>query len=212
MLNDDSNVSGLCGSEVNPIENTDISDFSDNKSSDSNDTINDSSAYSLLKDIKLKNINRITIGSLNINSISSKFDQLREIIGKNLDIFTIQETKLDGSFPKDQFLIEGYSEPYRLDRNREGGYLRKDIPSKPLTKHNFTKGVEGMFVEINLRKTKLLLFCAYRSEHEEYGLVDIEFFEQVGLALDVYSNYDKFLLAGDFNTKDEDQASSGFSL
>ena len=78
MLNDDSDVSGLCGSEVNPIENTDISDFSDNKSSDSNDTINDSSAYSLLKDIKLKNINRITIGSLNINSISSKFDQLRE--------------------------------------------------------------------------------------------------------------------------------------
>ena len=150
MSNEDSNVSGLCGSEIDPVENTntDNDEFSDIKSSDSNDSINGDSAHSFLRDIKLKNINRITIGSLNINSISSKFDQISDIIGNNLDIFTIQETKLDGSFPKDQFLIKGYSEPYRLDRNREGGgvliYVREDIPSKPLTKHNFNKGIEGL--------------------------------------------------------------------
>ena len=61
------------------------------------------------------------IGSLNINSLPKKFDQLKEIIGKNLDVLTIQETKLDASFPPQQFVLPGYSEPYRLDRNRDGG-------------------------------------------------------------------------------------------
>ena len=33
----------------------------------------------------------------------------------------ISETKLDSSFPNGQFQIHGYSEPYRLDRNGNGG-------------------------------------------------------------------------------------------
>ena len=32
---------------------------------------------------------------------------------------------------------------------------------------------------------------------------DKDYFEQVGLALDVYSNFDKFLLSGDFNAEEE---------
>ena len=50
----------------------------------------DKNANELLGDIRVKNVNRITIGSLNINTISSKFDQLKEIIGNHLDILTIQ--------------------------------------------------------------------------------------------------------------------------
>ena len=77
-----------------------------------------------------------------------KLDQLSEVIGKHLDILTIQETKLDSSFPTQQLALAGYSEPYRMDRNREGGgvlvYVREDIPSKLLTKHTFTKNVEGL--------------------------------------------------------------------
>ena len=37
-----------------------------------------------------------------------------------------------------------------------------------------------------------------------YGTTDSDFFEQIGLALDVYSNYDKFLLAGDFNVQEDE--------
>ena len=36
------------------------------------------------------------------------------------------------------------------------------------------------------------------------------FFEQIGLALDVYSNYEKFLLAGDFNVQEEDDSLQEF--
>ena len=71
----------------------------------------DQNAHDILKNIRIKNLNRITIATLNINSLASKFEHLREIIGNNIDVLTIQETKLDPSFPKDQFLLEGYSEP-----------------------------------------------------------------------------------------------------
>ena len=167
------------------------------------DSENMENAYDLLRKLRIKNCNRIVIGSLNINSLSSKFDQLKEIIGNNLDILIIQETKLDASFPPEQFLIAGYSKPYRLDRNRDGGgvmiYVREDIPSKLLSKHSFTQYVEGLFVEINLRKTKLLLFGGYRSEHPEYGLSKLDFLEQIRFGLDKYSTYEKVLVAGDFN-------------
>ena len=53
-----------------------------------------------------------------------------------------------------------------------------------------------------MRKTKLLFFGSYRSDHPEFGVDTEEYFNQVCLALDVYSNYDKFLLAGDFNTEE----------
>ena len=43
------------------------------------------------------------------------------IIGKNIDILIITETKIDSSFPNSQSMIEGFSVPFRLDRNRFGG-------------------------------------------------------------------------------------------
>ena len=163
-------------------------------------------AENILRKIRVKDANKIIIGTLNINSLAPKFEQLKEVIGKNIDILTIQETKLDSSFPVSQFLIDGYSEPYRLDRNRNGGgvmiYVREDIPSRLLSKHAFANAIEGLFLEINLRKTKLLFFGAYRSDNPEFGVDSGVFFNELTLALDRYSSYDKFLLAGDFNTEE----------
>ena len=101
-----------------------------------------------------------------------------------------------------------------MDRNRRGGgliiYVQEDIPSKALNKHNFTGNVEGLFVEINLRKTKLILFGTYHSTHPEYGMSDDNYFKEVSHALDVYSNYEKFLLAGDFNVEENENCLSDF--
>ena len=33
----------------------------------------------------------------------------------------VSETKIDDTFPESQFLIEGFSTPYRLDRTAKGG-------------------------------------------------------------------------------------------
>ena len=47
-------------------------------------------AMDILKKIRIKNINRIIIATLNINSLASKFEQLREVIGNNIDILKEQ--------------------------------------------------------------------------------------------------------------------------
>ena len=61
--------------------------------------------------------------------------------------------------------IDGYSMPYRLDRNRNGGgviiHVREDIPSKVLRKHLFPNNIEGIFVEINFSQSKWLLCSTY---------------------------------------------------
>ena len=67
-------------------------------------------------------------------------------------------------------------------------------------------------MEFNLRKMKRLFFGTYHSTHPEYGLNDIEYFEQVGLALGVYSNYVKFLQAGDFNVEEEGGLLAGIPI
>ena len=62
-----------------------------------------------------------------------------------------------------QFLLDGYTAPYRSDRNSIGGgilvYVREDIPSK-LTSVNF-QNREGFFQEINLRKKKCIIEFSY---------------------------------------------------
>ena len=94
---------------------------------------------STIKNLRLSNVNRVVIGNLNINSLPNKFNQLKELVLKHVDILVLTETKLDDSFPNSQFSIDGFSEPFRIDRNRSGSrimiYIRGIIPSKLLTKH-----------------------------------------------------------------------------
>ena len=83
-----------------------------------------------LRILRMKNVNRLIIGNLNINSISNKFDQLKLFVQGKVDILVVTEPKLDSTFPISQFVIDGYSESYRFDRNRNGGrssylYLRR---------------------------------------------------------------------------------------
>ena len=71
------------------------------------------------------------MGYLNINSIRNKILYLKELVSKApIDIFCIDETKIDESFPNSQLFTENYQfPPYRRDRNSKGGskivYLRE---------------------------------------------------------------------------------------
>ena len=90
-----------------------------------------------IKNLRLSNGNRVIIGNLNINSLTKKSDQLKEILRKYRDILVITETKLDDTFPNAQFLVPGFSKIFRFYRNRKGGgvmiYVHEDTPSKLLT-------------------------------------------------------------------------------
>ena len=82
-----------------------------------------------------------------------------------VDILVVTETKIDNNFLTSQFFITGFAKPIRLDRNRNGGgiliYVREDIPCKELFLHNFPTDIEGIFIELNLRKTKWLILASY---------------------------------------------------
>ena len=77
-------------------------------------------------------------------------------------------------------------------------YVRDFLPCKKLRKHAFPHDIEGMFVELNFRKSKWLLFATYHPppQNVEYYL------RNVGSALDKYiKTYDECLLVGDFNAE-----------
>ena len=118
-----------------------------------------------INDLRNQNPFRVIIGHININSIRNKFEPLVSFINNNLDILMISETKIDDTFPDSQFLIKGFSVPYRLDRTAKGGgillYITEDIPSRRLKKVTFGESFEGFFIEINLRSKKWLLGCSY---------------------------------------------------
>ena len=197
----------LSPGDTNKISDTEQNNGNDNfvKSPQLNDVLNE------LRNLRIQNIGRVIVATLNVNSIAGKFEQLKLIIKDNIDIIVITETKIDDSFPESQFSIDGFSVPYRLDRNSNGGgvliFVREDIPGRQLNKHTFPDDIEGVFFEINLRKTKWLLFGTYHppSQSDDY------YFDSVSKALDLYyGDYDKFLLTGDFNAEDTEPRLASF--
>ena len=74
-----------------------------------------------LHKLRLSNVNKVIMSNININSLPAKFDQVKEVILKNVNILVVTETKLDEIFPLAQFYVERFTMPYRLDRNRNGG-------------------------------------------------------------------------------------------
>ena len=119
-----------------------------------------------LKFIRKDNLNKLIIAHLNINFIRNKFDFLADKIKGNVDIMMISEAKLDNTFPNGQFLIDGFHELIRQDRNKNRGcillFIKEDIPTKVLSFE--TSLEERFFIEINLYKKKWLLCCSYNPD------------------------------------------------
>ena len=58
--------------------------------------------------MKRNSPDRLILGHVNINSIRNKFDALTYIIGNNIDIILISETKIDDTFPAAQFFHQRF--------------------------------------------------------------------------------------------------------
>ena len=111
----------LIGNNFIPnINNTSQVDIDIIYGSDTNDnSIEGETPDILLNNLRLKNLKRLIIGHLNINSIRNKFDALKQIIKNNLDILIVSESKLDHTFPDKQFSMDGYR-IIRQDREHNG--------------------------------------------------------------------------------------------
>ena len=123
----------------------------------------------------------------------------REIAQDKLDILLISETKVDLSFHSSQFAIDGFSSPFRLDRNSSGGgiilFVREKILSKILSEYEPNSSVENTFIEINLESKKWLLSCSF---NPNLTLLN-NHIQNISGGLDFYSSkYDNFIVLGNF--------------
>ena len=163
-----------------------------------------------LRALRKKNLNKLIIAHLNVNSLRNKLEFLKEQIQDNTDILMISETKIDASFPIGQFLLNGCSTPFRLDRNAHGGgillYVRENIPSKLLLVEKNL--IEGFSVEINLRnKKKWLLSCSYNPKKTSLS----NHITKLSKSLDLFTTkYERSLFLGDFNVGMEDSSTKTF--
>ena len=127
---------------------------------------------------------------------------LKEVVGYKIDVLLISETKLDDTFPLNQFILKGFTPPYRIDRTAHAGdlmlFVREDIPSKLLTNINPSCDIENIFFEINLRSKKWLISGSYNPNVSHIQNHTVNFSKN----LDFYSSkYENFIVIGDFNAE-----------
>ena len=113
------------------------------------------------------------IDHLNINSIRNKFVTLDNIV-KTFAFFLVSKSKLDNTFPINQFAVGGYK-VYRRDRNRFGGGLilniNENIPCKPISNHPMFFDLELIAFELHQSKRNWLFLGIYKPPSQN----DIEF-------------------------------------
>ena len=111
----------------------------------------------------------------------------------------ISETKVDKTFPNQQFKINGYK-MLRKDRDRFGGglmfYVNEQIPSKVLSLESIPMDTELILLEFTVKIQRWLCVGIYRPppQNEKY------FIDHLSKTLGQLScQYDKNMLIGDFN-------------
>ena len=86
---------------------------------------------SVLKALRSDNLNKLIFAHININSIRKKFEFLSTQVKGNIDALMVSEKKVDNRFPVGNFVTVGFSTPYRLDCDSNGGgvmlYVREHI-------------------------------------------------------------------------------------
>ena len=121
-------------------------------STDSSDILSSASLNSLS--------NHLSILHLNIQSLLPKIDLIRgEAIAHDILIFT--ESWLKPTINDDSIHIENFLPPFRTDRwERPGGgviaYVRDTLSCKRRTDLEI-RGVEGLWLEINIKAKKILV-------------------------------------------------------
>ena len=93
--------------------------------------------------MKRKKPKNVFLEHLTINSIKNKFEPFWD----TFDIFLLSESKLDSSFPDDQFSVPGYR-IVRKDCDKNGGvlllYINENIPFKVIQNSSLPPTLEAL--------------------------------------------------------------------
>ena len=133
-----------------------------------------------------------------------------DLVGKDVDVLAIAETKLDKSFPEDQFFKDGFKKPFRLDKSSKSGgilvYVRQDIPARRLTSFTLPNDIQVILIELNLSQKWVIavIYCPHAHEGRY-------FLDNLSQLIDFYSQkYERFLLIGDYNLEPVDNIMEEF--
>ena len=166
--------------------------------------------YTILRNLRVKFLNRLIFASLNINSIRNKFIMLSDLVRGNVDVLFVCETKIDQTFPSSQFVIPGFTTPYRLDRTGNGGgvmlYIREDIPSRRIPSE-LSVSLECCFVVINQYKKKWLIIGTYNPTEDMIS----PHLDVMRKCIDGFlREYENFVIMRDFNSQPNDNVLKEF--
>lgn len=155
-----------------------------------------------LQDLKNKYPDNLIFSYLNINSVRNKFKDLEVFLNGSVDVLTIAETKLDDSFPTQQFLMSGFKRPFRLDNTDKSGgllvYIKSDLPARPLNRFEIDKSYEILCIEINLHSKRWFLLSFYRNPKSNLN----QYLDKLSDVIDFFStSYDNILVMGDLNAE-----------
>jgi exonuclease III len=165
---------------------------------------------------RYKNDKRLSVMTINVQSLPAKFSELSEMIMCmrnnmcNPDIICVQETwKIHD---EDMFVIEGYHCPlFKLRKDSQGGgvaiYINSNFSYTILSKYSTSieKIVESLFVEIKISEKKKYIFGSiYRSNTKYTAMSEkcqYELFEDflTNVLSDINSNNVPTYITDDFN-------------
>ncbi|CAH3117207.1 unnamed protein product, partial [Porites lobata] len=155
-----------CLLSVLPFANTTLNSTL-NSSTDSDDTgsltptrESEKDPLQDLVDLKREHPNQQLLFHLNINSLQSKFDELKVINSElKAGIIVLTETKIDSSYTNAQFSLPNYT-IYRQDRAKGGGgvltYITSQIPSKKLNVPFVLDLIEVLAAKVELNNTNAI--------------------------------------------------------
>ena len=167
----------------------------------------------ILRTFLLK-IQKITVLSLNIDSLNSKFDELNIMIhtlaesNVFISVICIQEARIGENSNLDHLNLKNYkiiTQAYTDRCSRKGGlvtYLLNSIPLANQTMHNTYSTWEGLFVDIIDDSGKKITICnIYRPPRNNNNHVSIDsFLLDFSPVVQTLSKTSKnVVLAGDFN-------------
>ena len=105
-----------------------------------------------------KDIKNVIFEHLNLSSLQNKFFSISELIKGKVDIFLINQSKVDESFTNNQFAMSGYK--FIRDRNKFGGgiafYITDQLTSLIIA-IKISSDIEILTIEITISEKKILV-------------------------------------------------------
>ena len=112
-----------------------------------------------IQKLRTNHCKQCIIANLNVNSLPNKFEEIKEWLAqKAFDILSIQETKIDRTFPNSQFHVEGFK-LFRRDRVKGGGGIAVFIAT---TRKVACIHLEALLFDLRIGQRQFALLSAYK--------------------------------------------------